>query len=126
MQDKGKRGINRLVQAFNYSWAGLRWTFSNETAFRQEVTAAVVLIPVALWLGGSPVEKALLVSSLLLLLLTELLNSGLEAAMDRMGQDFHPLAKRAKDLGSAAVLVALVHAGVVWGFIALPSLLSLF
>ena len=126
MPNKDTRGINRLVQAFNHSWAGLRWTISNETAFRQEVTATVVLIPVALWLGGSPVEKALLIGSLLLLLLTELLNSGLEAAVDRMGKDFHPLAKRAKDLGSAAVLLALIHAGVVWGFVALPSLISLF
>ncbi|MCF8030374.1 MAG: diacylglycerol kinase [Desulfohalobiaceae bacterium] len=126
MSAKSNHGISRLVQAFRYSWAGLRWIISHEVAFRQEVASAVVLIPVALWLGDSPVEQALLISSLLLILLTELLNSGIEAAVDRVGAEFHPLAQRAKDLGSAAVFLALVHAGVVWGIIVLPSLISRF
>lgn len=126
MSDKSNRDIRRFVQAFNYSWAGLRWIISHEVAFRQEVGATVVLVPVALWLGDSTVEQALLISSLLLVLLTELLNSGIEAAVDRMGQDFHLLAQRAKDLGSASVFLALVNAGVVWGLIVLPSLISRF
>lgn len=83
-----------------------------------------VLTPVALWLGASHVEQALLIGSLLLILLTELLNSALEAAVDRTGREFHSLAGRAKDLGSAAVLLAIIHACLIWGFVALPSLLA--
>lgn len=126
MTDKDNRGIRRVVRALGFSWDGLRWALRNEAAFRQEVALAVVLTPLALWLGEGGVEHALLIGSLILLLLTELVNSGLEAAVDRVGEDFHQLAGRAKDLGSAAVLAALVHLGVVWGLVALPNLVARF
>ena len=124
MTDKDSLGIRRVLRALAFAWAGLRWAMRNEAAFRQELAGAVVLIPVALWLGEGGVEHALLIGSLILLLLTELVNSGLEAAVDRAGAEFHQLAGRAKDLGSAAVLAALVHLGVVWGLVALPNLLA--
>lgn len=126
MTDKNSRGIRRVIRALGFSWNGLRWALRNEAAFRQEVALTVVLTPVALWLGEGGVEHALLIGSLILLLLTELVNSGLEAAVDRVGEDFHQLAGRAKDLGSAAVLAALVHLGVVWGLVALPNLVARF
>jgi diacylglycerol kinase (ATP) len=126
MTRKGDSGIRRLARACVYSWNGLLWAVGNETSFRQEAVALAVLAPVALWLGESQVEQAMLIGSLLLLLLIELLNSGLEAAVDRAGEDFHPLAGRAKDLGSAAVLLAIVHACLIWGVIALPKLLASF
>jgi len=126
MTRKGDGGIRRLARALHYSRNGLWWAASNETSFRQEAVTLVVLVPVALWLGESRVEQALLIGSLLLLLLTELVNSGLEAAVDRAGEDFHPLAGRAKDLGSAAVLLAIIHACLIWGFVALPRLLAHF
>ena len=126
MTDKGNGGIAHVIRALGNSWAGLRWAMRHEAAFREEVALVVVLLPIALWLGDHGVEHALLIGSLILLLLTELVNSGLEAAVDRVGEGFHPLAGRAKDLGSAAVLAALVHLGVVWGLIALPNLLARF
>jgi len=126
MTRKGDGGIRRLARALDYSGNGLWWAVSNETSFRQELVTLVVLVPVALWLGEDHVEQALLIGSLLLLLLIELLNSGLEAAVDRAGEDFHPLAGRAKDLGSAAVLMAIIHACLIWGLVALPSLLAHF
>lgn len=96
-----------------YSLAGLRagWT---ETAFRQEAIAAIVMLPVALWLGQNWVERALLAGAVLLVLIVELLNSGIEAAIDRVGLQWHAMAKRAKDLGSAAVLLSLVLCLGIW------------
>ncbi|MEF8794164.1 diacylglycerol kinase [Thiohalorhabdus sp.] len=126
MTEKGNGGIAHVIRALGNSWSGLRWAMRNEAAFREEVALVVVLLPIALWLGERGVEHALLIGSLILLLLTELVNSGLEAAVDRIGEEFHPLAGRAKDLGSAAVLAALVHLGVIWGLIALPNLLARF
>ena len=126
MREKRINGIRCLVRAASYSGNGLRWAFRNEASFRQEAVALLVLAPAALWLGESHVEQALLIGSLLLLLLTELLNSGLEAAVDRAGEEFHHLAGRAKDLGSAAVLLAIIHLCLIWGLIALPGLLARF
>lgn len=126
MRKKGDSGFRRLMRAIHYSGNGLRWAVSNEASFRQEVVALVVLTPVALWLGESRVEQALLIGSLLLLLITELLNSALEAAVDRAGEAFHHLAGRAKDLGSAAVLLAIIHLCLIWGLVALPGLIGLF
>lgn len=126
MPGREDSGIRRLARAFGYSGNGLWWAVRNENSFRQEVIALAVLVPVALWLGESHVEQALLIGSLLLLLIVELLNSGLEAAVDRAGEEFHYLAGRAKDLGSAAVLLAIIHTCLIWGFIALPSLLARF
>lgn len=126
MSDNGGGGLGHLIRAWGYSMAGFRWALGHETAFRQEVLLAAVLVPVALWLGERPLEYALLVGSLLLVLVAELLNSGIEAAVDRVGEERHPLAGRAKDLGSAAVFLALVHGAVIWAGVALPNLLGRF
>lgn len=116
---KGKTGFTRLINAAGYSWAGLRAAFRHEDAFRQETLLAAVLIPLAVYLGDSGVERALMIGAVLLVLIVELLNSALEAAADRISLERHPLIKRAKDIGSAAVLLALVQAAVVWALILL-------
>ena len=107
----------RLYRALGYSIRGIRAAFRKEPAFRQEVFLSLLLVPLAFWLGGSGVEKALLVFSLLLVLITELLNSGIEAVVDRFGSERHELSGRAKDLGSAAVLLALINAVVTWSLV---------
>lgn len=106
-------GLARLGPALRHSLAGLRAGF-DEPAFRQEVGCAVVLIPLAFWVGRSWVETAVLVGVVVGVLAAELLNSGIEAAIDRIGPEWHPLSGRAKDLGSAAVLLSLLLAGGVW------------
>lgn len=111
---KGKTGLRRLWNAFFYSLDGFRAAYKHEDAFRQEVLLAVITIPLALWLPASHVGKALMIGSILLVLVVELLNSAVEATVDRISLDDHELAKRAKDTGSAAVVVSLVIAGVVW------------
>lgn len=108
------QGVARIARAFGWSMAGLRAAFTGEAAFRQEVAVAVVMAPVAVWLGRTAVERSLLISSLLLVLLAELLNSAIEAVVDRVGEERHPLSGRAKDIGSAAVFVSLVNAAVIW------------
>jgi diacylglycerol kinase (ATP) len=107
-------GLQRLLRASVYSWQGLVAAFRNEAAFRQEVALSLIVIPLALWLGDSGTERALLVMVWVLVLVVELLNSAIEAVVDRIGAERHALAGRAKDIGSAAVLVALVNAGLVW------------
>lgn len=114
---KGKTGITRVWNAFHYSMAGLAAAYRNEDAFRQEVWLAAVLVPLALWLPTSGIGKALMIASVLLVILVELVNSAVEAAVDRISFEQHHLAKRAKDIGSAAVFVALVNAVVVWGLV---------
>lgn len=111
---KGKTGLIRIWNAFNYSLDGLAAAFRLEDAFRQEVLLAVVLIPLALLSGRSGPEKALLVATVLLVLIVELLNSAVEAVVDRVSLERHALAKRAKDIGSAAVLITLVNLATVW------------
>ncbi len=122
---KGQRGLRRLFNALLFSLSGLRLAFLHESAFRQEMALAAVLIPSACLLPLMPIEKALLIASVLLLLIVELLNSSVEAAVDRIGLDTHRLSKRAKDLGSAAVLLTLVALTVVWTLVALPALMQL-
>lgn len=117
---KGKKGLRRLLNATRYSWQGIRAGFTHEAAFREECLLAVILIPVALLLPVTPLEKVILINSVLFLLLVEILNSAVEAVVDRIGMEIHPLAGRAKDMGSAAVLFALVMGAVAWAFIALP------
>lgn len=107
-------GFARLWYAFGYSLAGLAAAWRFEAAFRQEVAAACIAIPLAFFVTAEPIGRALLIASVLLVLVVELANSAVEAAVDRASPDVHPLAKRAKDLASAAVLVALVNAAVVW------------
>lgn len=114
MANPPRRGLQRILYAAGYSWAGLRAAWRSEEAFRQEGLLCLALVPAGLWLGDSGTERALLVGSLLVVLIVELLNSGLEATIDRIGPERHELSARAKDLGSAAVLLALVNAVVVW------------
>ena len=111
---KGKRGLQRLLNATRYSLDGLRAAWVHESAFRQEALAAAVMIPVALILPVGVVEKILLVGVVVLVLIVELLNTGIEAAVDRDSFEINPLGKRAKDFGSAAVMLALLLAGATW------------
>jgi diacylglycerol kinase (ATP) len=108
------RGITRLVSAAGASWLGLTGAFREEAAFRQELGLAAVVIPLGLWLGRTGVERALLVAPMLLVLVVELLNSAIEATVDRIGMERHVLAGLAKDIGSAAVLMSFILLGVVW------------
>ncbi|MCU0803563.1 MAG: diacylglycerol kinase [Burkholderiales bacterium] len=114
---KGKTGLRRIVNATGYSFSGLRDAFTHEDAFRQECLLALVLVAAALLLPVSGLERALMVASVVLVLIVELLNSAIEAAVDRVSLDRHALAKRAKDIGSAAVFLSLVNVAAVWGFI---------
>ena len=110
---KRRTGLSRLVHAFGYSLAGLRAGWS-ETAFRQEALAALVLVPAGFWLGRNLVETALLCASVVLVMVVELLNTGIETAIDRIGPEWHDLSKRAKDMGSAAVLLSLLLCAGIW------------
>ena len=116
---KGKTGLKRLWNATLYSMAGLRAAFQHEDAFRMDVLLAVVLIPAAFLTSASGLGKALMVASVLLLLIVELLNSAIEAAVDHTSLDHHPFAKRAKDIGSAAVFISLLTICAVWGLVLL-------
>ncbi len=110
---KARKGLSRVWHATGYSLAGLRAGW-HETAFRQEVLAAVVLLPLAFWLGRSWVETALLAATVMLVMIVELLNTGIEAAIDRIGPEWHAQSKRAKDMGSAAVLLSLLLCAGTW------------
>ena len=114
---KGKTGLRRIWNAFFYSMEGFKAAFHNEDAFRQEVLLAAILIPLALFLPATGLGKALMVTSVLLVLVVELLNSAIEATVDRISFETHQLAKRAKDIGSAAVFVSLWNVVVVWGLV---------
>jgi diacylglycerol kinase (ATP) len=113
-EHKGKTGFRRIRNALFHSFDGLAAAFRHEDAFRQEVVLAAILIPVALALPAGGTGKALMVGSVLLVLVVELLNSAVEAAVDRVSPERHPLAKRAKDIGSAAVFLSLVNVPVIW------------
>ena len=112
---KGKTGLRRIVNAFSYSVDGLKAAYRCEDAFRQEVWLALLLIPASVLLPVPWLGRALMIGSVLLVLVVELLNSAIEAVVDRVGLENHRLAKRAKDIGSAAVLVALLNVLVIWG-----------
>jgi len=111
---KGKTGLRRVWNAFHYSLSGLHAAYTCEDAFRQEAWLAAMLIPLALYLQVSAIGRALMISSVLLVLIVELLNSAVEATVDRISLENHRLAKRAKDIGSAAVLLSLINAATVW------------
>jgi diacylglycerol kinase (ATP) len=111
---KGKTGLKRLINAFGYSVAGTLAAFKHEDAFRQEVVLAVVLTPVALYFGETAMNQALMISSLLFIIIVELLNSSIETTVDRISIKHHKLAKRAKDIGSAAVFFSLINAAMIW------------
>lgn len=112
---KGRTGLDRVLRATGYSMAGLKTAYRGESAFRQEVWLAVVMLSTAFWLGNTWIEVAVLAGSVMLVLIVELLNSGIETAIDRVSFEFHDLSKRAKDLGSAAVFLSLLLCSGVWG-----------
>ncbi|BEV06859.1 MULTISPECIES: diacylglycerol kinase [unclassified Methylophilus] len=114
---KGKTGLRRLINAFGYSMDGFKAAYKHEDAFRQEVWLSLVLIPLAFYLESEALHRILMVGSVLLVMIVELLNSAVEAVVDRVSIERHALAKRAKDIGSAAVLLALINLTVVWGLI---------
>ncbi len=114
MAKPGVTGITRIINAAGYSWLGFKAAYQHEAAFRQELSLILVLTPVALYFGSSYADKAVLIASLVFILLVEILNSALEATVDRFGDELHPLSGRAKDMGSAAVFLAFVIAGLVW------------
>jgi len=116
MAYSGNTGLKRIAKAAQYSWQGFRASYKHEEAFRQEVFLLIVGVPLALWLGDSAVEKALMIGALLLVLIVELLNSAIEAVVDRTGMERHKLSGRAKDMGSAAVTLALLNALMIWVF----------
>ena len=117
MAGHNQQGIGRLWRATRYSLAGIRAAWTHEAAFRQEAVLSLVMVPSAFWLGGSTIERLLLLGSCLIVLITELLNSAVEAAIDRISDDQHRLSARAKDLGSAAVFISLWLAGITWSLI---------
>ncbi len=106
--------MRRLIKAAGYSWQGFRAAWKNEPAFKQEAVGCLILIPLGVWLGDNGTERALLIFSVLLVPLVELLNSAIESVVDRHGAEHHPLSGRAKDMGSASVLMALIILLVVW------------
>ena len=114
---KGKTGLTRILRAFGYSIAGLRATYRCEDAFRQEIWLAAVLVPLALFMPVGAAARALMIASVLLVLIVELLNSAVEATVDRVSLDDHRLAKRAKDMGSAAVLLSIGNLALCWSTI---------
>ncbi len=111
------RGLSHVLKAFGYSMKGFKAALQFEEAFRLELLALVVMVPAAIWLGSNGIERAIMVGSLLLVLIVELINSAIEAVVDRVGIEHHTLAGRAKDIGSAAVFMALLNVATVWGFI---------
>lgn len=111
---KGRTGIERIIRATGYSVAGIQAAYRGESAFRQELWLAVVMLPAAFWLGRDWVEVALLAGSVILVLIVELLNSAIEAAIDRISFELHELSKRAKDIASAAVMLSLLLCAAIW------------
>lgn len=119
MGKPGNTGLKRIVRATGYSLSGFRHAWRYEAAFRQEIALTVAAVPLALWLGQSVIERVMLLGSLVIVLIVELLNSAIEAAIDRHGDEYNELSGRAKDLGSAAVMTGLGLAAAVWLAVAL-------
>ncbi|QSX42249.1 diacylglycerol kinase [Shewanella cyperi] len=122
MKPANNHGIKRVIRATGFSFKGLKSAWTHEAAFRQEVMLAVLLLPVAAWAPVSMVEKLLLVLTVFIVLIVELLNSAIEAVVDRVGEEIHPLSGQAKDIASAAVFISLCLCGLTWGAILLPLL----
>ncbi len=116
------RGPRRIFQAARWSWQGLRAAWLHESSFRLEVYLLILLTPLAVWLGQTPVERALLIGSMLLVLAMELANSAIEAVIERYGSEIHELAGRAKDMGSAAVFMLMMNVLLCWGLVLVPRL----
>ena len=121
MSKPGNTGINRIVKATGYSWKGLKSAFKHEEAFRQELALCLFLLPLSLWLGQTNVERVILISCLFIVLIVELINSAIEAIVDRIGSEHHRLSGRAKDIGSAAVFLSLLNVTIVWSLIILGN-----
>ncbi len=117
MAGSGNTGVTRWIKALGFTWLGLKAAFKHEEAFRQEVLLLIISTPLAFWLGDTGVEIALLIGSVLVLLIVELLNSAVEAVVDRFGGEIHELSGRAKDMGSAAVFVAMINTALMWGLV---------
>lgn len=117
MEKRSRTGLIRLVDATRYSFRGIASAWKNEAAFRQEVAIIVPLLPLSFWIGTTATQRALLILSGLLILAVELINSAIEAAIDRIGPERHPLSGQAKDMGSAALLLSLLAGVCVWGLI---------
>lgn len=117
MADNDNKGIQRLINASRYSWQGVKAAYKHEEAFRQEVWLFIVAVPLALWLGDTTIEKVLMIISVLLVMIVEILNSAIEAVVDRFGGEIHELSGRAKDMGSAAVTLSLLNVVIIWLFI---------
>jgi len=124
MTAKQNTGLKRIYHAFFYSMAGLRSAWKNEAAFRQESVIAILLIPISFWLGKNSTQVALLILSIFIVLIVELLNSAIEATIDRISDEHHVLSKQAKDIASAAVLLSLFIFAVIWGLIIFEHLYS--
>ena len=110
-------GLTRIIRALSCSIAGFRSAFKHEAAFRQELALFIVLTPLGYWFGDNGIERALLIGTLFIVLITELLNSAVEAAIDRISDELHPLSRRAKDIGSAAVFISLTTVVIVWALV---------
>ncbi len=117
MAYSGNTGLKRLLKATLYSWQGFKACYQKEEAFRQEAWLALVMIPLALWLGEGGLQIAMMVGSVVLVLIVEILNSAIEAVVDRIGPEHHELSGRAKDMGSAAVMFSLLNVVVIWGLV---------
>ena len=124
MAKPGKTGFSRLIDAFGYSWLGYKACYKNEAAFREELFLGAIMLPVAIIYAESSIELVILIGSLFLVLMVELLNSGIEAIVDRVSDEHHELSGRAKDLGAAAVMTALINVIVIWSIIFLPKVLN--
>ena len=122
MAKPGKTGFIRLFDAFGYSWLGYKAGYKNEAAFREELFLGAILVPIAIYFSETSIELALLIGSLFIVLITELLNSGIEAIVDRVSNEHHELSGRAKDLGAAAVMTALFNVIAIWAIILVPKI----
>ncbi|WP_455217958.1 diacylglycerol kinase [Kaarinaea lacus] len=117
MAKPGTTGIRRIINAFGYSLLGLKAAFKHESAFRQEIAAFIIMFPLSFWVGQTAIERSLLIGSLFLVLIAELTNSAIEAIVDRVGDEPHELSGRAKDIGSAVVLLSIINSTLIWGLI---------
>ncbi len=124
MAKPGTTGIKRIIKAFGFAWLGYIAAFKHEAAFRQELLAVIVMTPLAIIFAPGWLEMALLIGSLFLVVIVELLNSAIEAVVDRVGDDYHHLAGRAKDMAAAAVLTSILSAGAIWGIILIPAFID--
>ncbi len=124
MGKPGNTGFTRIIKAFGFSMQGLGASWKHESAFRQETMLAIILLPLAFWLARTTAELMILLMTLFIVVITEVLNSAVEAVVDRVSEDHHKLAGRAKDMGSAAVFLSLTMAAIVWGVLLFDRFIS--